>query len=111
MSTDSTVTRSISCIVPAFNEASNLGRVLPPMLAALKALSPQVELVLVNDGSRDDTDAVMQRLCAIHPEIVYLQLSRNFGKEAALTAGLDAVRGELVVLMDADGQHPAALLP
>jgi glycosyltransferase involved in cell wall biosynthesis len=53
---------------------------------------------------------VMQRLCASHPEIIYLQLSRNFGKEAALTAGIDAARGEVVVLMDADGQHPTALL-
>lgn len=111
MTTHSNLTPSISCIVPAFNEGGNLGVVLPPMLAALKSLSPQVEIVVVNDGSRDDTDAVMQRLCASYPEVVYLQLSRNFGKEAALTAGLDAVRGEVVVLMDADGQHPTALLP
>lgn len=96
--------------MPAFNEAGNLGVVLPQALAALKALSPQVEIVVVNDGSRDTTDAVMQRLCASHPEVVYLQLSRNFGKEAALTAGIDAVCGEVVVLMDADGQHPTALL-
>ena len=110
MSQPCRATPSISCVIPAFNEAKNLDRVLPETLAALQALSPQVELVVVNDGSRDDTHQVMQRLCAAHPAIVYLQLSRNFGKEAALTAGLDAARGDVVVMMDADGQHPTALL-
>lgn len=102
---------SISCVIPAFNEARNLGAVLPPILATLSSLSPRVELVVVDDGSRDDTTPVMQALCAIHPEILYIKLSRNFGKEPALTAGIDAARGEVVVLMDADGQHPVALLP
>ncbi len=65
---------------------------------------------MVDDGSRDDTTAVMQALCASHPALVYLKLSRNFGKEAALTAGIDATRGDVVVMMDADGQHPSNLL-
>jgi len=97
--------------MPAFNEAGNLGMVVPQTLAALGPLSPQIELIVVDDGSRDDTARVMQALCAAHPQVVFVKLSRNFGKEAALTAGLDAARGEVVVLMDADGQHPAALLP
>ncbi|ABD68521.1 glycosyl transferase, family 2 [Rhodoferax ferrireducens T118] len=102
---------SISCVIPAFNEASNLGTVLPQILATLSILSQRVELVVVDDGSRDDTTQVMQALCAVHPEILYIKLSRNFGKEPALTAGIDAARGEVVVLMDADGQHPVSLLP
>lgn len=97
--------------MPAFNEARNLGVVVPQVLAMLRSLSPQVELIVVDDGSRDDTAQVMQDLCAAHRELVYLQLSRNFGKEPALTAGLDATQGDVVVLMDADGQHPVALLP
>ena len=97
--------------MPAFNEARNLGSVVPQVLAMLSTLSSQVELIVVDDGSRDDTAPVMRGLCAAHPGLVYLQLSRNFGKEPALTAGLDAARGDVVVLMDADGQHPAALLP
>ncbi|HOV18522.1 MAG TPA: glycosyltransferase family 2 protein [Ottowia sp.] len=101
---------SISCVMPAYNEAASLPDVLAPVLAALKALSPRVELVVVDDGSRDDTVAVMRRLCAAEPALRLVQLSRNFGKEAALTAGLAAARGEVVVLMDADGQHPPALL-
>lgn len=102
---------SISCVIPAYNEAGNLGTVLPQILTTLSILSQRVELVVIDDGSRDDTTQVMQTLCAAHPEIVYLKLSRNFGKEPALTAGIDAARGEVVVLMDADGQHPVALLP
>jgi glycosyltransferase involved in cell wall biosynthesis len=102
---------SISCVIPAFNEARNLGSVVPNILATLASLSERIELIVVDDGSRDDTTQVMQALCAAHREVVYLKLSRNFGKEPALTAGIDATRGDVVILMDADGQHPVALLP
>ena len=97
--------------MPAFNEAENLGVVVPHTLAALQQLSTQIELVVVDDGSQDDTPRVMHGLCAAHAQVVYLKLSRNFGKESALTAGLDIVRGDTVILMDADGQHPTSLLP
>ena len=107
----SSLTPSLSCVMPAYNEAGNLGQVVPHVLAALGALSPQVELIIVNDGSRDTTAQVLAGLCAVHPQLVALNLSRNFGKEAALTAGLEATRGDVVVIMDADGQHPANLLP
>ena len=102
---------TVSCVVPAFNEARNLGTVLPRILAALSALSEHIELIVVDDGSRDDTQQVMHTLCAEHASLVYLKLSRNFGKESALTAGLEATRGDVVILMDADGQHPVSLLP
>lgn len=105
------LTPSLSCVMPAFNEARNLGLVVPQTLAALQQLSPQVELIVVDDGSQDDSASVMQGLCAAHAQVLYLKLSRNFGKESALTAGLDAAHGEVVVLMDADGQHPTSLLP
>lgn len=97
--------------MPAFNEAQNLGIFVPQTLAILATLSPKIELIVVDDGSRDDTAQVMQRLCASHPEVVSIKLSRNFGKEPALTAGIDAAEGDVVILMDADGQHPASLLP
>ena len=102
---------SLSCVIPAFNEARNLGAFVPQILTMLATVSDRIELIVVDDGSRDDTMQVMQALCAIHPEVVYLKLSRNFGKEPALTAGIDATRGEVVVLMDADGQHPVSLVP
>ncbi len=97
--------------MPAFNEARNLSVGVPQTLAALQQLSPQAELIVVDDGSQDDTADVMQGLCAEHAQVVYVKLSRNFGKESALTAGLDIAQGETVVLMDADGQHPTSLLP
>lgn len=102
---------TVSCVVPAFNEARNLGTVLPRILTALSALSEHFELIVVDDGSRDDTQQVMHTLCSEHASLVYLKLSRNFGKERALTAGIDASRGDVLILMDADGQHPVSLLP
>jgi glycosyltransferase involved in cell wall biosynthesis len=84
---------------------------VPQVLRCLAELSPRIELIVVDDGSRDDTPAVMQQLCGAYPQIVYLKLSRNFGKEPALTAGIDLAQGDVVVLMDADGQHPVALVP
>ena len=104
-------TPSVSCVMPAYNEARNLGRVVPEVLAVLSTLSNQVELIVVDDGSRDDTAQVMHALCASHPDLVFLKLSRNFGKEPAMTAGLEAARGDVVILMDADGQHPSSMLP
>ena len=104
-------TPSLSCVIPAFNEARNLTTFIPQVLATFRGLSDRMELIVVDDGSRDDTQTVMQAICTTHPEVVYLKLSRNFGKEPALTAGIDATRGEVVVLMDADGQHPVSLVP
>lgn len=103
-------TPTLTCVMPAYNEGKNLGTLVPKVLSALQTLGSQVEIVLVNDGSRDDTAQVIQALCALHREVVGINLSRNFGKEAALTAGIDAARGEVVVLMDSDGQHPVSLV-
>jgi glycosyltransferase involved in cell wall biosynthesis len=96
--------------MPAYNEARNLPQLVPAVLQALMALAPQVELILVNDGSRDGTVHIVRDLCAQWPPLVLLDLSRNFGKEAALTAGLEAAKGQVVVVMDGDGQHPTDLL-
>ena len=99
----------ISCVVPCWNEAENLGRLLPRLQAALAALTPRWEVVLVDDGSTDDS-AVQLAAWARSPGIRVRLLSRNFGKEAALTAGLQAAHGDVVVMMDADLQHPPELL-
>jgi glycosyltransferase involved in cell wall biosynthesis len=101
---------SISCVVPCRNEARNLVHLLPELTELLAGLAERFEVVLVDDGSTDESPALMHAW-AQRPGIRVLQLSRNFGKEAALTAGLEAAQGDVVVLMDADLQHPPSLIP
>ena len=99
----------LSVVVPAYNEADNLPLLLPELTAALRTLTDRWEVIVVDDGSRDGTAAVM-RPWLLAPGVRYVRLSRNFGKEAALSAGLDRAQGDAVVLMDADGQHPVAMI-
>jgi glycosyltransferase involved in cell wall biosynthesis len=101
---------SISCIVPAYNEAANLPALLRGLLPRLAELTPRFEVIVVDDGSRDGTRQALEPWLA-EPGVRYLGLSRNFGKEAALSAGLEHARGDIVILIDADGQHPLDLLP
>ena len=101
---------AISCVVPAFNEAANLGPLLSGLTAQLAELTERWEIIVVDDGSRDETPlAIVPWL--VDPGVRYVRLSRNFGKEAALTAGIDRAEGDVVLLMDADLQHPASLVP
>lgn len=99
----------LSCVVPAFNEHDNLAVLLPRLKVMLDGLAARWEVIVVDDGSSDETAALMGMLSR-EAGIRYLQLSRNFGKEAALTAGIEAAQGDAVVLMDADLQHPPQLL-
>jgi polyisoprenyl-phosphate glycosyltransferase len=101
---------AISCVVPAFNEAANLAPMLGGLTAQLAALTDRWEVIVVDDGSVDGTAAAMAPWL-VRPGVRYVRLSRNFGKEAALTAGIDRAAGEVVLLMDADLQHPASLVP
>ena len=101
---------SISCVVPAYNEAQNLGPMLTELTARLGQLTDRWEVVVVDDGSRDATPVAMLPWLA-RPGVRYVRLSRNFGKEAALTAGIDRAKGDVVLLMDADLQHPVSLVP
>lgn len=100
---------SLSCVIPCRNEAANLALLLPRLRAVLGQLSPEWEIVLVDDGSVDDTAMQLADWTA-ESGVRVLQLSRNFGKEAALSAGLAAAHGRVVVLMDADLQHPPELI-
>src|SRR5262252_6173519 len=101
---------AISCVMPAFNEADSLPVVLADVTEQLGSLTNRWELIVVDDGSLDATpQAVLPWL--VKPGVRYVRLSRNFGKEAALTAGIDRAGGDVVLLMDADLQHPASLVP
>lgn len=101
---------SLSCILPCRNEAENLDRLLPRLLDAISALVSDWEVIIVDDGSTDATPQVLARWSR-EDGIRAIELSRNFGKEAALTAGLQAAQGEVVVMMDADLQHEPELIP
>ena len=95
----------LSCVVPAYNEAENLKTFIPALAKSLDQQQLHYEIIVVDDGSQDDTLHVLQSMVDHYPLIV-LELSRNFGKEAALSAGLDRVTGEITLLIDADFQHP-----
>ncbi len=101
---------SLSCVIPAHNEAGNLPTLLEMLTAQLHKMSSSWEIVIVDDGSRDETVMALAPWLT-RPGVVCLQLSRNFGKEAALGAGLDHARGDVVFTLDADLQHPVELLP
>ncbi|MGP1685060.1 MAG: glycosyltransferase family 2 protein, partial [Giesbergeria sp.] len=101
----------LSCVVPAHNEEANLGHFVRALAQAVQALTADFEIIVVNDGSRDTTHDEAMALIAEGLPLHYLALSRNFGKEAALTAGIDHARGNAVLLIDADFQHPLALVP
>ena len=100
---------TLSCVIPCRNEGRNLDLLLPLLSQLLPTGTRSWEVILVDDGSTDNTAAVMADWASV-PGFRVLQLSRNFGKEAALTAGMQAAAGEVVVMMDADLQHPPALI-
>ena len=101
--------RSISCVIPCYNEAANLRLMLPLLEDILWATKLRWEIIVVDDGSTDDTAAVAEAWCEL-AGFRCISLSRNFGKEAALTAGLAAATGDAVVLLDGDLQHSPALI-
>ena len=101
---------SLTVVLPCLNEAASLRELLPRLGRVLGSLVPRWEVIVVDDGSSDDTAAACAEWTR-QPGVRALLLSRNFGKEAALSAGLDAAAGDVVVLMDADGQHEPELIP
>lgn len=102
----------ISCIVPVYNEAAGIQDFLTALLAELHALNFPFEIILIDDGSNDQTIPAIESFLANHPDepIKLLGFSRNFGKEIALTAGLEHCSGDVAVLIDADFQHPISLI-
>lgn len=101
----------LSIVVPAFNEADVLPEFHKRLSAVVDNLSLDVEIIYVNDGSTDDTLAEIERLRGSDRRVAIVDLSRNFGKEIALTAGFDHAHGAAIVSMDADLQHPPQLIP
>ena len=101
---------TLSCILPCRNEAQNLDLLLPRLLDVLSSSVQDWEIIIVDDGSTDATPLALAKWTSV-PGVRAIQLSRNFGKEAALTAGLQSANGKVVVTMDADLQHAPELIP
>ncbi len=103
----------LSVVVPAYSEETALPVFHAELTRNLQGLEVEhdVEVLYVDDGSPDGTLGVLRQLADADPRVRYLSLSRNFGHQAALTAGLEHTRGDLVVTLDADLQHPPELIP
>ena len=101
----------LSLIVPCYNEQEALPVFYRETAKVLASMDCDCELLLINDGSRDNTLAVMKELAAADPRVLYFSFSRNFGKEAAMYAGFCNARGDYIAVMDADLQDPPSLLP
>jgi dolichol-phosphate mannosyltransferase len=109
----STPVCKLSIVCPAYEEEDVLPVFHAELSAVLDGLGPgyQIEVLYVDDGSRDRTLAILRRLAAADPRVRYLSLSRNFGHQAALTAGMEHAAGDVVITMDSDLQHPPAVIP
>mgnify|MGYP005850373475 CR=1 FL=1 len=101
----------LSVIVAAYNEEESIPLLIPAIRAALDGQAFPYEVVIVDDGSSDNTSEVVQTFAEADPRIRLIQLSRNFGQQAAITAGLDFARGSAAAVLDADLQDPPGLLP
>lgn len=102
----------ISVLIPCFNEEKSIPLLYERLLNVTDSLQDfDWEFIFINDGSQDNTLNVIKNLNEIDNRVKYIDLSRNFGKEAAMLAGLDAVKGDAVIIMDADLQHPPELIP
>jgi glycosyltransferase involved in cell wall biosynthesis len=101
----------ISCVIPAYNEAGVIAQTLAQVAGSLSEVGRRYEIIVIDDGSVDETAAILDRLAAEREGVRYRSFSRNFGKEAAIYAGLTEAKGEAVIVMDADLQHPAELIP
>ena len=102
----------VTILIPAYNEAGNIAPLLGELAATLAGLPAyDFTILFVDDGSSDESVAILERAAAADPRIGVIELSRNFGKEMALTAGLHALECDAAVVMDADLQHPPRYIP
>lgn len=100
----------VSLVVPVHNESGNLEWLQTSIVDFSEKHQVNLEIIYVDDGSEDDSQAIIQSLADKDSRIKYVSLSRNFGKEAATSAGIEQTTGDAVVMMDADGQHPVELI-
>lgn len=100
-----------SIVIPLYNEGSNLRILLSQIRQVIESFREQYEIILIDDGSSDNTWYVICEESKNYPMLCAIRLSRNFGKESALCAGLELAKGKAVIVMDGDMQHPPQLIP
>lgn len=100
----------LSVVVPVYNEEDVLPETLRRLRAAMRSIGLPYEVILVNDGSRDGTLRIIREACAADPDVKLLSLSRNFGHQTAITAGMDHACGQAIVVIDADLQDPPEVI-
>lgn len=99
---------ALSVVIPVFNEEENVGPLLDELFGALRALGKTHEVICVDDGSRDGTFAALARLAEVNPALRVIRFRLNFGQTAAMSAGIEAARGEVIIPMDGDLQNDPA---
>ncbi|MDR1980245.1 MAG: glycosyltransferase family 2 protein [Tannerellaceae bacterium] len=102
--------KKISIVIPAYNEEGNIRVIAEVITDIFQPLAYEYELIFVNDGSVDHTPDILLELSQKDRHIYYIELSRNFGHQSALKAGMDCARGDCVITMDCDMQHPPCLI-
>lgn len=102
---------TISLIVPLFNEEDNISIFLEKATIVLNQLNTNYEILFINDGSQDNSLEILKHSKLMYDNIRILNFSRNFGKESALSAGIDYAIGDLIIPIDIDLEHPLELIP
>lgn len=102
--------KKVSIVIPAYNEEDNLLVIVDRVESILSGKEYDLEIILVDDGSKDKTLSIVKAMAQVKPHIFYIEFSRNFGHQPALKAGLDMATGDCVISLDADLQHPPELI-
>jgi dolichol-phosphate mannosyltransferase len=101
----------LSVVIPVYNEEMNIGKLYQRICDTLQPLNISWEVVYVNDGSKDRSLSILKGLTETDSHVKYIDFSRNFGHQLAITAGIEHAKGEWIVVMDGDGQDPPELIP
>jgi glycosyltransferase involved in cell wall biosynthesis len=102
---------TLSIVVPVYNETAGLAKFHKSLLGVLKSIKKTYEILYIDDGSTDTSSSLIRSWCAGSPNVKLVKFSRNFGKEIAVTAGINESHGKAIIIIDADGQHPVDLIP